>query len=125
MSKQPKAPMGRDKTTPQRKKIFLAALREHGVVKTACECADINNQTPYAWRKSDKTFFARWEQVLDDAITDLELIAHTKHAPNDPYFAKWLLAMRRPNKYNKAENIQVAGEIKIEIVERAKPKEED
>ncbi len=118
----PKAPMGHS-TTAAKKKIFLIALRNHGTVKKAAEICGVDYQTPYAWRKADSRFKAQWEQMLEDMLDDIELLAYNKHAVHDPNFAKWMLAMRRPEKYHKTDETVHAGEIKIEIVER--PNEED
>jgi transposase-like protein len=112
------APMGHS-TTPAKKKLFLVALRNHGTVKKASEIVGVSPQTPYDWRRKDKAFKAKWESMLEDMMDDVELKAHTSHALNDPNFAKWILAMRRPEKYNKNVEGTVSGDIKIEIVERS------
>ena len=51
---------------------FLAALRECGVVRDACEAAGIGRRTAYDLRDADPTFAAAWDDALQDGIDLLE-----------------------------------------------------
>lgn len=54
------------------KKAFIAALREWGVVRYACEQAGIDRTTAYKAREEDPDFALQWKQALDDAIDEIE-----------------------------------------------------
>lgn len=51
---------------------FLAALRENGVVRDACEAAEVPRSTAYAARNADPDFAALWDEAVQDAADLLE-----------------------------------------------------
>jgi hypothetical protein len=52
---------------PAWRPAFLAALRENGVVRDACEAAGIGRSTAYDARDADPEFRAGWEAALQEA----------------------------------------------------------
>ena len=104
--------------TATKKRLFLEALRSIGTVSDAAETVGVSRDTPYRWRRNDKAFAEKWEKYLDDCIADVEILAHTRHALQDPNFVKWLLSVRRPEKYSQKEQTDHSGQINIEIIER-------
>ena len=58
--------------TASRKHIFLRALRDCFVVRTACEAAGINRTTAYRWREKDPEFRRAWESATEDAVDLVE-----------------------------------------------------
>lgn len=57
------------------KDAFLSALRETGVVRSACEAAKIGRQTAYDLRYADNGFAAEWDSAMQDAADLLEVEA--------------------------------------------------
>lgn len=51
---------------------FLAALRETGTVRDACEAAGIGRQTAYDLRAADPTLAREWDEALQDSADLLE-----------------------------------------------------
>jgi len=58
---------------------FLAALRETGIVRDACEAANIDRTTPYVTRKHDPAFAEAWDAAILDA-SDLLIREATRRA---------------------------------------------
>lgn len=57
---------------------FLAALLETGVIRYACEVAQIDRSTAYARRETDPDFARAWQSTLDDALDAIELGARRR-----------------------------------------------
>jgi hypothetical protein len=57
------------------RRAFLAALREAGTVRAACEACDIDRSTAYDLRRADPSFAADWEDALEDFADALEMEA--------------------------------------------------
>lgn len=51
---------------------FLANLRNSANVRAACTAAQIDRTTAYKRRQSHKTFAAKWDEALDEAMDVLE-----------------------------------------------------
>ena len=83
---------------------FIAALRDTANVRHACSKADISRTTAYQWRNKWSTFAARWDDALEDACDQLELVARARATrainPSDRLLVL-LLAAHRPEKYGK------------------------
>lgn len=60
-------------TLPRKKlEMFLAALRERGVVGYACKAAKVARSTMYAYRERHKRFAAEWDDAIEDALDAME-----------------------------------------------------
>lgn len=57
---------------------FLAALRDTGNVRAACEAVGIDRGTPYKSRDDDAEFRRRWDDTLQDASDLLVLEARRR-----------------------------------------------
>jgi hypothetical protein len=62
----------RNKDTASRKASFLTALSTTGIVKSACEIAEVSRDTANAWRRDDKEFTLAWNKALDIAADRVE-----------------------------------------------------
>lgn len=51
---------------------FLAALRNYGVVRKACEAVNVSRQAAYNHRESDAEFARAWDEALEDFADTLE-----------------------------------------------------
>lgn len=54
------------------RKAFLAALRQTGNVRRACEACDIGRTAAYALKGADPTFAAEWDEAQEDFTDILE-----------------------------------------------------
>jgi len=50
--------------TPERRALFISALRETKEVQTAARLANVNVPSMYNWRRDDSTFAADWRDAL-------------------------------------------------------------
>ena len=64
---------GLQRKTPVWTKAFLAAFRETGVVRAACDAAGVAKSVVYLRKHSDKKFAEQWEEAYGDAADLLEL----------------------------------------------------
>lgn len=65
---------------------FLSALRESGVVRSACEAARIGRTTAYELRQRDPGFAAAWDEAMEDAadLLEAEAIRRARHGVREP-----------------------------------------
>lgn len=107
---------------------FLQVLRETGMVSRACQCVNVGRVTAYRHRDNDPEFAERWDEVLEEAVDEMEREAYrravlgcpklkfTKNgepiydpATNEPYIEReysdtlliTLLKARRPEQFNR------------------------
>jgi hypothetical protein len=66
------------KKRPRWAKGFLVALRETGIVRSACDAAHIDRSVAYDLRKADEAFAADWDRALDEAADLLEAEARRR-----------------------------------------------
>ena len=57
---------------------FLAAYRETGNIKLACEAAQIGRSSHYRWRESDPDYAEEFERAKKDAVDVLEAEARRR-----------------------------------------------
>lgn len=60
----------------RKQQTFLAAYREIGIIKAACEKAGVDRSTYYDWRDHDPDFAAQLPQAKEDAVDSLEYAAY-------------------------------------------------
>jgi hypothetical protein len=73
--------MVRTRRTPKKgdwKPAFLAALRDCGVVRLACELVKMPRQTVYDHRYRDEAFAKAWNEALEEALDLLEAEARRR-----------------------------------------------
>jgi hypothetical protein len=79
--------------------VFLAALRNSGNVRAACQAAEIDRSTAYDSRDSSKEFAAQWDEALEDAIDVLEAVAQKRARASSDTLLIFLLKAHRPQKF--------------------------
>lgn len=71
----------RHNQTPKKRvweKAFLAALRDSGNVRLACQAAKVARPTVYEYRQADPGFATAWNEALDEACDLLEAEARRR-----------------------------------------------
>jgi hypothetical protein len=61
-----------------RRRAFLAALAECGVVQTACARTGVNRATVYRWRETDAAFAAQFDEASAQAADHIEAEARRR-----------------------------------------------
>lgn len=76
------------------KKVFIAKLREIGIVVRAREAANISVKALYDARRRDKEFAREWDEALEDSTQALEAEAFRRayHGVDEPVFFQGQLA---------------------------------
>lgn len=121
----------------RQKALFIAALRERGVVRYAVEAIKpaVTRQTVYEWRDADEQFAQEWESALEDATDCMEQEAFRRAVEgvdrvvtcgkgvvfdpdtgrpmyerhySDTLLAK-MLSANRPAKYRERTSLEVSG----------------
>jgi hypothetical protein len=64
--------------SPKKRKLFLDALRETGVIAYACKLAGIGQTAAYKWRDDEEDFARDWSEALEEALDMLELEARRR-----------------------------------------------
>ena len=121
--------------TPEKKELFLAALRASPNVSEAARAADISRQSAYKYRDADTDFAAQWDDALNEAIDTLEREAQRRafEGCTEPVgwhqgvaggtvkrysdtLAIFLLKAHRPERFRDKHEIKHTGEIAISII---------
>lgn len=63
-----------DGWTPEKRRVFLDALRDSASVTAAARAVGLSTTSAYRLRMRDAAFAERWELVLSDATDELEAI---------------------------------------------------
>jgi hypothetical protein len=87
---------------------FLRALREAPSVKTACQAAGISRETAYEHRRTNALFAEQWQDALDSAVDDLEVVAFKLAAKGNPVLLQFLLRCHRPGTYRETNRVEHA-----------------
>jgi len=103
------------KATPKKAKrtagewrpLFLAALRNSGNIRAACQAAGIDRPKAYNHRDKDPAFAAAWQEALEDAVDVLEAVARQRALEMSDTLLIFLLKSHRPEKYRETFRHQV------------------
>src|SRR5690242_10650815 len=79
--------------------LFLAALRNSGNIRAACQAAGINRTVAYDHRAADAGFAAAWAEALEDAVDVLEAMARKRALEMSDTLLIFLLKSHRPHIY--------------------------
>jgi len=88
-------------------KRFLAAIRNGGSVRAACEAAGVDRTTPYLRAKRDAQFAAEWAAASEDAIDRLEGHAWQLALAGDARMTMFLLKALRRRVYGDALEVRI------------------
>lgn len=89
---------------------FLANLRITGNVRQACIAADIDRSFVYKTKNSEEEFNKQWQDAMDDAIDDLEMVARARAQEQSDLMMIFLLKAHRPEKYRENRYVQLVGD---------------
>ena len=127
--------MAKCKLTPKRQKIIVELLKGGHHVRTACDGANINEDTYYSWlRRADKAkgllaegieievderkfvvFSENVKKAQEEAIDTL--LSRVKDAASEKKHwaaAAWILERTHPSRYGRREQHVLKGDLKIE-----------
>ncbi len=88
---------------------FLAALAEGVSVRDACRIAGISRDTVYRWRRRSTRFAAAWDEALERALDRLETVAYRRAFEASDRLLMWILANRRPERWNVRQRVEHSG----------------
>jgi hypothetical protein len=120
---------------------FIAALRNSGNVRAACQAAGVHRTTPYKAYAESPEFARQWDEALEDAVDTLEAAAWkrardgvTRHDPimfqgqkvaekviteySDTLMIT-LLKAHRPEKYRERVDMKHSGKVGFENLKQA------
>jgi hypothetical protein len=98
-------------STPQRARDwrppFLAAFRNSGNVRAACQAARIDWSTAYKARKREPVFAEAWAIAEEEAVDLIEARAFQVALSGDTHMLMFFLKARRPEKYRERIDVNV------------------
>ncbi len=86
---------------------FLAALAKAPSVKHAARAAGVSRSAAYRQRESDVEFAARWDEQIEAATDELELMAFRSALAGDAQLLQFMLKCRRPQIYRELQRLEV------------------
>jgi hypothetical protein len=108
-------------------RAFLAALRQCGNVRAACQAAGRNRTYVYLVRQHDRTFRAQWDDALEDAVDALEQAAWERALTGQSdRLTEFLLKAHRPAKCRETVRQEVSGPAggPVHFIEELSPQEQ-
>jgi len=96
--------------------VFLAMLRECGVIRYAAQAAGIDRRTAYDRKETDKEFAKAWQSAIDDSLDQIELRARQRAHDMSDTLAIFLLKSHRREIYGDKVDHNVTGDLGITIV---------
>ena len=91
------------------KKLFIEALREHGVVSYSARIAGVDRAGVYKARKVDAEFALAWDGALEEGIEELERAAIARAKKKSDKLLIFLLKCRKPDIYGDRQHIELSG----------------
>lgn len=85
-----------DIATQERKRMFLNAFHEHGVIYRAARVAGVHRATIYKWLDSDPAFAQAFSDCHEDTYDELEESGFKKALNGDPILTMFYLKAHRP-----------------------------
>jgi hypothetical protein len=103
----------RSKRLRQWQKKFLEALRLSPHVANAAKSAGVSREICYRTRRDNPAFAAQWQETLDAAIDDLEVVAFREAMRGNTQLTIFLLRAHRKSTYSETQRHEhlVAGKI--------------
>lgn len=88
---------------------FLKALADTGVVRAACEAAEVDRATVYKYRDHNEGFRKQWDEALEASTDALEAVARMRATTISDTLLIFLLKANRPDKYRETRNVEISG----------------
>ena len=95
---------------------FIAALRNCGNVRAACQACQVGRQTVYDEKANDPAFAKRWELAVEEAVEVLEAMARQRAMKSSDLLLIFLLKALKPDVYREVRDVNVKGNLNQEIV---------
>ena len=89
--------------------MFLEALSLHGIVVQAVKQSGVTRSTVYLRREKTPAFATKWDEALDEALSNIELAVTNAALEGDMQTARWLLSRRMPEKYGDKLSLEHSG----------------
>lgn len=102
----------------EKKKAFVEALRENGIVRSAAAVAHVDRKIVYSWRLEDAEFRAAWGEALEDATDQVERSLYRQAISEKNVVATIFYLKHNRAKYRDEIRIVTASEVD-EAIERA------
>jgi hypothetical protein len=92
---------------------FISALRESPHVGLACKSVGISRETAYVHRRNNPLFAEQWQDALESAVDDLEVVAFREAMRGNTRLTIFLLKSHRKAVYSDIQRHEhlVAGRI--------------
>lgn len=88
---------------------FLAALRNSGNVRAACQAAGCSREIAYRHRRLEEDFAAQWDEALEEATDVLEGEARRRALSDSDTLLIFLLKSHRPDVYRETSRREITG----------------
>jgi len=88
---------------------FLAALRNSGNVRVACELASVDRRTVYKHKRLDPAFGEQWDEAKAESIELLEEAAYNRAMTTSDDLLKFLLEAHAPERYGRRARVELTG----------------
>ena len=88
---------------------FLAALRNSGNVRAACELVKVPRSLVYAAKLRSPEFQAAWDEAVDEAVELLEAVALKRAMAGSDLLLIFLLKAHKPEMYRETVRQEVSG----------------
>ena len=98
----------RPKRLKQWQEKFIAALREAPHVGLAAKAAGVSREICYRTRRENPTFGKKWANALEDAVSDLEVVAFREAARGNVPLIQFLLRCHKPRVYRETNRVEHA-----------------
>jgi len=96
--------------TETRRKAFIAALRNSGNVRAACNTSGISRRTAYNWKARWATFAAEWAEALEDSCDVLEAEARRRGMSVSDRLLMFLLRAHRPEVFGDKQQVDITSD---------------
>ena len=108
--------------TEAERQRFLAALRNTGNVRAACQEAGIARVKAYRWRNKWSSFATAWDEAIEDACDLLEAVAWLRAKGGSDRLLMFLLKAHRRDTYGDKmqADVRQQGIVTIRVVREDK-----
>jgi hypothetical protein len=95
------------------KERFLEVPEESAMVATAARVAGINRQYAYEVKGQDAEFSARWDEIREAALDEVEKAGFEKAKDGDSHLIKFLLTTCRGQVYRETQHVEHSGTVSL------------
>lgn len=98
---------------------FLAALKSHGIIRLACQQANVTRRTVYLMKDNNEEFAEQWNEAIEEATDTLVAVARQRAINGSDRLLEFLLKSHRKEVYGESLNLnqQIKGDYVIDLSE--------